>query len=907
MAENAYRAVFPAPVKYGLPGLFIGDNITDFLEAYEEACRDLRVTADADKADRFGRWCERDIRKVIQRFEATDLATWTTLKAKIKKRWAIRDPDQKGDHRALDKLFNKPCDSSAESIFQQLEEVEKLLARVPETNYIRKRQEAVDRIWENFSVHVQNGFLIQLKDMNTEPKDMDFDDFRDWVQNSLYNGISAGPRFLKVILKDNRVPAATRRRRESLVTLPVPLSESARELAVASIPAQAPKASKSAPDQVDEMTQMLKEMRIHQQRMKSFLQHQGFALDLDDDDEEMHTFVQQNGRDFGGRPQHKKVLFNEDRPRQRRSSSSYSQYHDGPMACYYCGETGHTIPECRLCLSDQYHGLVHRERTTSWVLGHAGPRGPKTLIRINPEDAVAGLNKGVMWEVVRAYASSFPEADSYPPYQKWAADYEEKKGHPYQPNLILITDKSWLTLPHPSMNVLRHPPTAYSNLNRVSVRTETAEDASIYQYTESQQLNYYMDRADGGSTYLQKILPKSLPYRLVEDDEDSVVSDDEDHALATLTLETRAAKRARGEEDVTDQEPGDHGMTGTSAGDEAVEKNRVWVPTMPPKILQSGQTAKIASKAEEPLAPLRTDEDIVEVIRKAVTVKSSLTIEDLVRISPEYKDALLSYIAQIGSKKSVVEHWESAVPGRVSSEDKTPLTPPSSGNMSTNPPLRTNVNSVQEPDSAVQSETVTVPAIFGVTCDGQWGIASGSLWEKVALGLVNTATLGPEKEWMNTPITQLSLLQKAAVGAVTRFHALPTLYCQLDSPRGDKELALLDSGSECNCISFDMVQKYKLPLQSTKVMSRGLYESKAFLGETQARIVLGAQSVLCHFFVMAGDAGGHEILLGMPFVKDTRLTFDFSDDRLVAANIHMEDVIVKAFVVSKDTAKIRAH
>ena len=203
--------------------------------------------------------------------------------------------------------------------------------------------------------------------------------------------------------------------------------------------------------------------------MKSFLQHQGFALDLDDDSEEMHTFAQQNGRDFGGRPQHKKVLFNEDRPRQRRSSSSHSQYHDGPMACYYCGETGHTIPECRLCLSDQYHGLVHRERITSWVLSHAGPRGPKTLIRINPEDAVASLNKGVMWEVVRAYASSFPEADSYPPYQKWAADYEEKKGHPYQPNPILITDKSWLTLPHPPIGTLRHPPTAYSNLNRVSV------------------------------------------------------------------------------------------------------------------------------------------------------------------------------------------------------------------------------------------------------------------------------------------------------------------------------------------------------------------------------------------------------------------------------------------------------
>jgi hypothetical protein len=100
-----------------------------------------------------------------------------------------------------------------------------------------------------------------------------------------------------------------------------------------------------------------------------------------------------------------------------------------------------------------------------------------------------------------------------------------------------------------------------------------------------------------------------------------------------------------------------------------------------------------------------------------------------------------------------------------------------------------------------------------------------------------------------------------------------------------------------------MVQKYGLPLRQTKVISKGLYESKAFAGETQAKIVLGAQSVLCHFFVMSEEAGGHGILLGMPFFKDTNLTFDFSGGQLVAANIMMEDVIVKAFVVSSASVR----
>ena len=90
-------------------------------------------------------------------------------------------------------------------------------------------------------------------------------------------------------------------------------------------------------------------------------------------------------------------------------------------------------------------------------------------------------------------------------------------------------------------------------------------------------------------------------------------------------------------------------------------------------------------------------------------------------------------------------------------------------------------------------------------------------------------------------------------------------------------------------------------------MSRSLYESKAFAGETQARVVLRSQGVLTHFFVIDGDARGHGILLRMPFIKDTQLTFDFTSDRLVAANINIEDVVVKAFVVSKDTAKIQSQ
>lgn len=74
---------------------------------------------------------------------------------------------------------------------------------------------------------------------------------------------------------------------------------------------------------------------------------------------------------------------------------------------------------------------------------------------------------------------------------------------------------------------------------------------------------------------------------------------------------------------------------------------------------------------------------------------------------------------------------------------------------------------------------------------------------------VSRALNEEEEGWLRQPIHTLSLTQRVDVmGAITRFHPLPTLYCQLDSTVADKELALLDSGSECNVISNRLARKY---------------------------------------------------------------------------------------------------
>ncbi len=58
---------------------------------------------------------------------------------------------------------------------------------------------------------------------------------------------------------------------------------------------------------------------------------------------------------------------------------------------------------------------------------------------------------------------------------------------------------------------------------------------------------------------------------------------------------------------------------------------------------------------------------------------------------------------------------------------------------------------------------------------------------------------------------------------------------------------------------------------------------------------------------MKESAGSYGILLGILFFRDTSLTFDFADSRLVTANVIMDDITVKAFVVSNLTLRRRGY
>ena len=70
------------------------------------------------------------------------------------------------------------------------------------------------------------------------------------------------------------------------------------------------------------------------------------------------------------------------------------------------------------------------------------------------------------------------------------------------------------------------------------------------------------------------------------------------------------------------------------------------------------------------------------------------------------------------------------------------------------------------------------------------------------------------------------------------------------------------------------------------------------MGEAFGKIILAGNAITEHFFVLDGDTGEYDILLGMPFLRDTSLTFDYNDGRLVTANYIIGNKLIKAHVVS---------
>lgn len=908
----ALRLRFPAPTEYDLPGRFDGKNISDYLERFEEACEDYEV-AGKDRVQKFEKWCDYTHRKIIGSWASDKKSSWEEFTKAAKKHWKPLDPEQVSNHmEKLQKIVERQCDWSAESIYAAFERVEYLLARVRKKDLELARRTAVTRMYENFSGEVQAGFR-SLNKTETEIKEMDFDQFRAFIIECLRGGVNAGSRHLKIRpYKHSPLEAAGKVRPP---TPPLPSSSTAKK--EPGSPETVPVTGQfdASSKEIDDLTEAFREMKIKQQRAQEAFQNRVEQLRVGglrtntlsvEEQEELHSLLFQTRGGEKGKQVNWKTG---DRATAAKvaavtsSASLLADHHhvaENPgisIRCYYCGTLGHTQMECPTKISDEYHGICHMERGF-WVLGRSlVKRGPDTFVQIEKSDVADATQIGRVGDLIRAYASQFPTLDSWGPFKQWCDEWKDRHGRAYIPDLTLVKDHSFLRLPQPQHKT---GPSVRVAMQRVAVAGVDVEH-SVFDYLKAENLNHWVHQKDGGRMFVQQVTARrpptpevdiaySAPLGLrgaprVEEMEDSGEETDKDVIEVGVNNQEVPAKRVRVEDE------GDTEIRGKSA----TEAPRV-ILTPAYRQSQSDQsgTTKPAPAGKKTAAtekPVGGTSDVATTIQnlvlRSLNARAPLTVEDLIDVSPAYREALIAYIQQRQSGYQVVEYHGSSDPTKDGS--------PQSSRGATGQTVQTNVNYVVE----------TVPAFFGVTPDGEYGLVKGGFWERLALG-TNSQPVTPQAETLlQQPITKLTLTERAEIGVITRVHALPLLYCHFETVHSDKELALLDSGSECNAISQRLATKYQLAIQSTNVVSKGLYESKRFLGETQGRIILAGKALVGHFFVMEDEPGGYDILLGMPFFRDTSLTFDFAGGRLITANILCGETIIKAHVVSKETYRKR--
>jgi hypothetical protein len=569
--------------------------------------------------------------------------------------------------------------------------------------------------------------------------------------------------------------------------------------------------------------------------------------------------------------------------------------------------------------------MFHTDKDGDFYLGPRGQakRDPGSKIKINPRDIQEARDGYCIRDVIRAYIAQIGnEAPGWVPYMEWCKSHEEEFKRPYQPNFSLITDKRWARLPEGARTYVQ------TNVNKLRIETNT-ESYSLFDYAAASSVNTYHTQHRGGSVLVQHIARKSEPA-LLEEAEQSVrdvrelpetgivdveelereLDEELKHAKEAETVATVVtnannvvpAKRVRVED-----EDANTTMGGTPEEGKEVEKNRRIILTRPPTPSPSGQTAKAPpAKSKAPVAPeVNPGENrapdraarIREVILKTLSTKVPVTLGEILEISPEYKEALVGYINTMLREKDVIEYRGSSEPG----EDTTSKAPvKANGPPST---VKVNLNKMMDPAPSGQTRK-TVPFHLYTTFDGQYAAMKGGMFEDLLTEAKRLQDLpDPAQAIMKKRADTLSFTQKMEVGVLERTHALPTLYCQFENPIGPKYLALIDSGSECNCIHLDIVKRLGIPMSATDVTSQGLHGTDKFAGECYGKLYLAGQGVNCFFFVTSYKPGGYDMLLGMPFLKTTSLTFDYEAGRLVTANINIGSKLIKAHVVSNQTSR----
>jgi len=928
MSTSSYPATrkdfdFPSVVKGTGSGYFNGAEISRYLENFEDTCIDKGVHSYADRARYFRRWVEFDLRTVVTA-ELDKHSTWEAAAAALKKHWKYSDPKQTDDaYQTLIKFYRTPIGSDADNIMDALQRMDIFMSNLGADERAVAQLSATGDFMGKMDEFLQTAIRDRLNMSKATLRKMPWADFRAFLAEYAADGFQVGNRISRARTASPHQPTTIPPRLRS--QSPAPRTSSNTKVKFDTTPSQSSTGTSASSKKADSSDQ----------KFEKILEHVTGAMN----NLSINILSSLNAMDRGRqqviatRPITQGDDLDEDGLTSVFTGAQYSGYTPNPggasggvrrsssrepaKKCYYCGAKDHTRDACADWARDQGCGIVHSCKGV--YLGRISPDGSRSQYSLNPDHVQACMQYGKLrdyvWALIHRMGEEFPY---WKEFQDRLAEYNKTN-----PSRVWVFDESMIQFPEQAINrgLIAIKPHDQRTEVRTSVQRVGSHD-SAFEYIDKDDCTiHYTMISEGaeGQNWLQTTTHKvgklydpstAAPSVLPPVGNSELDSEDEDASPSrTSSSSETLATNALGESSVRHSSRVKDHLKPAYTGPTPIKLP----PIVPKKVAQrdhssdrteeKGPTRKVSKSSGT------TDAVVQGLVEQFLQAKITVSPQQLFALHEDYTRAMRNALNSIDRANGrVYEYYgtstqDSDQPGALREEAEEGI--------------HTHVNLVQNEQrvpeefpkpsgSSDQPKTrrYTAPAIFGVTKDGCLALAKGGAWA-TALNQGFTSLDLNQQNLLKTPLHIQTYEQQAEAGYVTRIYALPALWVHGGESEGPKWLAMLDSGSECNTCTMDFVKRHNLHVIATDATSQGLHGDKVrFVGETIATLYLAYKPIKVHFFVLSEPfSKTHDILLGMPFFADTSLTFDFTDDRLISANVVLGNRLIKCHVVTPSKVK----